>query len=58
MVETGLGPGIVFTAVAVLYATALARGRLDLIAVIAGPLFVVGLLFLWSWRQTADVSTR
>jgi uncharacterized protein (DUF2236 family) len=57
MVETGLGPGIVFTAVAVLYATALARGRLDLIAVIAGPLFVVGLLFLWSWRQTGDVST-
>jgi O-antigen ligase len=50
--------GIVFIAVAVLYATALARGRLDWIAVIAGPLFVVGLLFLWSWRQTADVSTR
>jgi hypothetical protein len=50
--------GIVFIAVAVLYATALARGRLDWIAVIAGPLFVVGLLFLWSWRQTADISVR
>ena len=48
--------GIVFIAVAVLYATALARGRLDWIAVIAGPLFVVGLLFLWSWRQSSDVS--
>ena len=50
--------GTVFIAVAVLYATTLARGRLDWIAVIAGPLFVVGLLFLWSWRQTADVSMR
>jgi hypothetical protein len=42
--------------VAVLYATALARGRLDWIAVIAGPLFLVGLLFLWSWRQIGGVS--
>jgi len=50
--------GVVFIAVAVLYATALARGRLDWIAVIAGPLFVVGLLFLWSWRKTGDVSMR
>ena len=50
--------GIVFIAVAVLYATVLARGRLDWITVIAGPLFVVGLLFLWSWRQIEHVSMR
>jgi hypothetical protein len=50
--------GVVFIGVAVLYATALARGRLDWIAVIAGPLFLVGLLFLWSWRQIGDVSAR
>lgn len=48
--------GVVFIGVAVLYATALARGRLDWIAVIAGPLFLVGLLFLWSWRQIGGVS--
>jgi hypothetical protein len=28
-----------------------AGGRLDWIVVISGPLMVVGLLFLWSWRK-------
>jgi len=29
---------------------AIARGRLDWILVISGPLLVVGACFLWSWR--------
>jgi hypothetical protein len=47
--------GLMFIGVAALYAV-LGRGRLDWIAVIAGPLFLVGVLFLWSWRHTAGAS--
>ena len=38
-----------FTALAVVYL--LASPRLDWSLVISGPLFLVGLLFLWSWRR-------
>ena len=38
-----------FTTLAVVYA--LNSPRLDWSLLIAGPLLVVGLLFLWSWRQ-------
>jgi hypothetical protein len=44
---------IAFIALAVLYAV-MARGRLDWIAVISGPLVLVGVLFLVSWRQHAN----
>ena len=44
-----LAGAIGFLALAVLYATALARGRLDWILVISGPLAVVGALFMASW---------
>lgn len=43
--------GAAFIAAAVLYA--LSSPRLDWTLVIAGPLLVVGLLFLWSWRLKA-----
>jgi CHASE2 domain-containing sensor protein len=42
--------GIVFTGLAAGYAY-FARDHVSWIAVIAGPLLVVGVLFLWSWRQ-------
>jgi hypothetical protein len=45
---------IAFIALAVLYAV-MARGRLDWIAVISGPLVLVGVLFLVSWRQHANL---
>jgi uncharacterized membrane protein YgaE (UPF0421/DUF939 family) len=41
---------LVFVALAVVYA-ATVPARPDWILVISGPLLVVGLLFLWSWRQ-------
>ena len=41
--------GVGFISLAIVYAT-IARSRLDWVLVIAGPLFVVGALFLWSWR--------
>ena len=41
---------LVFSALAVVYA-ATVPARPDWILVISGPLLVVGLLFLWSWRQ-------
>ena len=44
---------IVFVGLAALYA-AMARGRLDWIVAISGPLLTVGLLFLASWRQRAS----
>jgi hypothetical protein len=43
--------GVTFVGVALFYATVMAPGRPDWIAVIAGPLFLVGILFLWSWRH-------
>jgi hypothetical protein len=43
-----------FIALAVVYAV-MVRGRVDWIATISGPLLVVGLLFLASWRYRAPV---
>jgi hypothetical protein len=40
--------GAGFVALALIYATTMGRGRLDWILAIAGPLLVVGLLFLCS----------
>jgi hypothetical protein len=42
--------GVMFMGLAVIYATTMARGHLDWMLVIGGPLLVVGSLFLWSWR--------
>lgn len=42
--------GVVFIAFALVYATLIA-GRLDWILVVSGPLSLVGVLFLWSWRH-------
>jgi hypothetical protein len=42
--------GIAFVALAVAYGT-IVTNRLDWILVISGPLFIVGMLFLWSWRH-------
>lgn len=42
--------GVVFVLLAAAYALA-ARSRLDWVLAISGPLLVVGLLFLWSWRS-------
>ena len=41
--------GVAFILLAVVYAMTMARGRLDWMLVISGPLAVVGVLFLWSW---------
>ena len=41
-----------FLAAAALYAWTAPRGHLDWIAVISGPLTVVGVLYLWSWKST------
>jgi hypothetical protein len=46
--------GVAFIALAVLYAV-MARDRIDWIAVISGPLVIVGALFLASWRRRADL---
>jgi hypothetical protein len=45
---------IAFIALAVLYAMVV-RGRLDWIVAISGPLALVGVLFLVSWRHHADL---
>ena len=42
---------IVFVSIALFYAARVPGGRLDWILVISGPLMVVGLLFLGSWRH-------
>jgi hypothetical protein len=47
--------GFVFIALALLYAL-VANERLDWIAAISGPLALVGLAFLWSWRHLASPS--
>jgi hypothetical protein len=38
-----------FIGLAVYYAVTMSSGRVDWLLAIAGPLFVVGALFLWSW---------
>ena len=38
-----------FTGLAVVYATTMSRGRIDWMLLIAGPLLLVGILFLASW---------
>jgi hypothetical protein len=45
---------IAFIGLAVLYAI-MVRGRLDWIVAISGPLALVGVLFLVSWRHHADL---
>jgi len=39
---------LTFIGLALLYALTMSRGRLDWILTVSGPLFVAGLLFLWS----------
>jgi len=41
--------GITFVGLAAAY-VAVARGRLDWMLLISGPLVVIGTCFLWSWR--------
>ena len=40
---------LTFIGLAVVYATTMARGRIDWMLLIAGPLLLVGMLFLASW---------
>lgn len=47
--------GVAFIGLAVAYATMMARGHLDWMLVISGPLLVVGTLFLWSWRHHGEL---
>jgi hypothetical protein len=46
--------GFAFLALAAVYAV-MVRFRLDWVLVISGPLLIVGLLFLWSWRHHGDL---
>ena len=46
--------GVAFVGLALVYATTMAGGRLDWTLVISGPLMLVGVLFLWSWRHHGD----
>jgi hypothetical protein len=46
----GIG-AFAFVSLALLYVV-MARSRVDWIVVIAGPLLVTGLLFLWNWSRT------
>ena len=46
-----------FVGLALLYA-AMPGARVDWMLVIAGPLLVTGLLFLWSWRNSRRLSTH
>jgi hypothetical protein len=45
--------GFGFTALAIAYAY-FARDHISWIPVIAGPLLIVGVLFLWSWHQHSE----
>jgi hypothetical protein len=47
-----------FPAAAAVYAWMTPRGHLDWIAVISGPLTIVGVLYFWSWRSTALATRR
>ena len=49
--------GAVFIILAVLYGVP-AWSRGDWLLVISGPLLVVGLLFLWSWRHHMELHTE
>jgi hypothetical protein len=49
--------GVAFLGLAILYAV-MVRGRLDWIIVISGPLVIVGLLFLWSWRHHKELHSQ
>ena len=40
---------VAFTGLAVAYASTMSRGRIDWMLLIAGPLLLVGMLFLASW---------
>lgn len=42
--------GVVFVAAAAFYA--FTTRRMDWVLLIAGPLLLVGMLYLWSWRRT------
>ena len=46
--------GFAFVGLALVYATTMAGGRFDWTLVISGPLLLVGVLFLWSWRHHGD----
>ena len=41
---------VAFTLLEILYATTMARGRVDWMMGMAARLAIVGALFLWSWR--------
>jgi hypothetical protein len=45
---------VAFLGLAVLYAV-MVRGRVDWVAVISGPLLLVGILFLAAWRHHGDL---
>jgi hypothetical protein len=47
--------GISFVALAAAYAATVGRSHPDWVPVISGPLFVVGALYLWTWRRNRDV---
>jgi hypothetical protein len=49
--------GIAFITLAVAYAATVGARHPDWVAAISGPLFVVGGLYLWSWRWRAHVHT-
>ena len=46
--------GVVFTALALAY-TYFARDHISWIPVIAGPLLIVGILFIWSWMRHGEL---
>ena len=46
---------VVFIGLAVLYAATMAKGHLDWMLLISGPLLVVGALFLWSWLHHSEL---
>lgn len=46
--------GVAFIGLAVAYAATMARGRIDWMLVISGPLLVVGALFSWSWFNRGE----
>ena len=48
---------VAFLGLAVLYAV-MVRGRIDWIAVISGPLLLVAVLFLVSWKRHAELRAR
>ena len=50
--------GVLFTGLGILYlVSAWGRFHWSAYAVISGPLFVLGALFLWSWVERRDVRT-